>query len=279
MTTPQAPQPYPSQAPAPWGQPSSGYPPAYAPPYGYGQIPPMYTYVPPVAPPEQPPRGGRWFVPIFGVLMLLATVGAVALAAYAPSSIAPLGAPSGWSQVYNKSLSQAGGDWDVTGGCAIDSGGLYASTGDTCAFVPTQQHDLTSGGFLFSVTVAPAGDVPLDQEAAIGIGDELWMCVDQLGTFILSPDICDVPLTQGNDQSQAVTGEVPSLHTDPLLPNTLSVLYDASASTITYAANGQPFETITVNSNGGAPHLSLGTGQDGAALFTAATLYSANGGQ
>lgn len=272
MTTPHAPQPTPHPVPYPQGQPYAGYPA----PYGYGQYPPVFA--PPPATPE-PPRIGRWFVPIFGVVLTLVTLGALALAAYAPSSITPLQPPSGWSQVYHRSLSQPGGDWDITTGCTFGSSGLLADDGGECAFLPSKASDLTSQGFYFSVVTAPAGAVAGEQQSVIAVGMDLAVVVDQMGTFTAYYRSC-APTTQTQDNGLTpVAGEVPSLHVDPLLSNTLSVLYDASSTTYTVAANGQPFLTQRVCPTTSANEIAVGAAKGGQALFTAATLYSASDGQ
>lgn len=267
MTPPQAPlTPYPTYPTYP------NFPTYYA-------YPPQPPQVPPDAP--TPPRQGRWFVAAFGVLLALVTVGALALAAYAPSTVTPLRGPSTWTQVYSQTLSQAGGEWDTANGCSVDAHGLYAASRAACAFIPSQQHDLTSQGFFFTVTVAPAGDVPQEEQAAIGLGDDLQMLVDQSGAYTLYYNACptDSPAGIPSNTQPTDVGEVPALHTDPLVANTLSVLYDASARTFTFAANGQPFLTQQVCLNQPSEALALGAPDGGVALYTSATLKSATGGQ
>lgn len=266
MTTPTYPPYPPTPQNIPYGYPTYGYPPAW----GYAPPPPQ----PPAT--AEPPKSGRWFVPVFGVLLTVLTLGALALAFFAPSTITPLSPPSNWAQVYSGTPSESSGAWDVTKGCEFTTSGLYTASGATCAFLPSQKQDLTSQGFYFSVTLAPAGDVAQEEQGAIGLGDSLWMCVDQFGTYILSTGACD---TSTATSAQTDTGEVASLHTDALVANTLSVLYDAQKETVTYAVNGQPFATVQVVTQGQGTTISLGTGANGGAIFTSATLYSANGGQ
>lgn len=277
MTTPQSPQPIPPRAPYPPGQPHAGFPPAY----GYPLYPPAYYAVPPPPPAigSEPPRVGRWFVPIFGVLLILVTVGALALAAYAPSSVTPLRPPSGWSQVYQGSLSQAKGEWDVTTGCTLDANGLYADEGNLCGFLPSKAHDLTSQGFYFSVVTAPAGDLAGEQQSVLAIGADIQVVVDQMGTYTLYYRSCDAtPAPSDFNGLTRLAGEVPSLHVNPLVSNTLSVLFDSSSDTYTFAANGQPFLHQQVCLTSSYNEIAVGAAQAGQARFTAATFYSASGG-
>jgi hypothetical protein len=215
----------------------------------------------------------RTFALIFGLVALLVTAGALVLAAYGPTTL-PQGAdapPSGWSQVYNASLTTSDNQWDTSQGCQFASDGLEASADATCAFTPSTSGDLTSQGFQLAVTVAPAATVSAELAPFIQLGDQVYVGITQQGQY----SICTVP-TCSSIADPRVQGSTISWHGDAFVANTLTVRYLASAGQLTLFVNGQQAAQASVTLQSGTT-LALSTPTGGEAVFTHATLFTASG--
>lgn len=236
--------------------------------------PPAYNVAATAPPPSGAPtrRGMRRYRAIFAACAALILAGAAALAAAAPLLV-PAGAahvPPGWAQVYDATpgATSAVIAWDLSSGCTAYAEGLDAGADATCAYLPSAAQDITGGGFLFEVTVAPAMQVPGDQQPVIAIGNLLWVCMDQQGAYIISAVRCSA------SGPGYLDGTTIAWHADSSEANVLTVMYDASAGTVIVSANGQE---IAVDQASIPPQTTLAVGAqaDAETLFTHVTLYSA----
>jgi hypothetical protein len=266
----QPPQP---QAPAPGPYP-------YYPYYGYY---PWYAQQQPTQPPtpaERPttPERARLANLVISLVLAVATVGAIALAAAAPSFAerAPSPASVGLQQVYDAPLTNDPDHWDVSQGCVFELGGLHAtnaSSGTVCPFKPSIAGDITSGGFLLTATVGPAGAVNSQQEPCISLSDgssAYELTFDQNGAYTLDPSP-ENPCGDTTSRDAAIGGTV-AWHVDGFTPNDVSVRYSAADQTLTVYANGQRVVHGTVNFSGQVK-IALGARGNGEAVFTHFTLY------
>ncbi|MBF6590181.1 MAG: hypothetical protein IVW57_06565 [Ktedonobacterales bacterium] len=238
---------------------------------GTPTVPSVAPAVNGVAPaPVLPAR--RWFAAVFTFVALLVTVGALALATYAPQTLPARAdvAPASWSRVYDADLRTADNAWDVTAGCAFSHGGLLAGDGASCVFTPSMAQDLVSGGFLLDLTLAPIVDVPGTLRPRIQVGGGVIITLNTDGQYSLCSTV-----SCATTEALRIQGTTINWHGDDFVANTVSVGYDASTTRLTLSINGQAVASANTPLD---PRSSLAVGAlDGAqALYTHATLYSAS---
>ncbi len=234
----------------------------------------------PPTPAERPQRPGRARVVniVLAVVTVVATIGALALAAAAPSlaSSAPAPRSTGLAQVYNMRLIDDPSNWDVGHGCTFEQGGLHATQADTaslCAFLPSQQSNLTGSGFYLTTTVGPAAAVSGQQEPCIalqGDGGYFSLAFNQTGGFELSDNADQPCVLQG---ATGVLPETVAWHADGLTPNVISLHYIAESNQMLVYVNGQEIASV-VMTHAAPQQISLGASGSGEAVFTSFALYS-----
>lgn len=213
---------------------------------------------------------------IFGGIVAVVTLAALALAVVAPSlePNASTAIPSGWSQAYNGDLSQSVDGWDTSNGCTSVTAGLLAQgtdqNGQICQFQPSASGNL-GPGLVIEATVAPASQTTLQEIPLITIGStaQALVAFDQQGTYI----ICDGSCDPSAGDSHYIKGTTAAWHTDPYVANTITVRLDPGGTTLTVYANGEQVATgpVSVDSN---PQIAIGANANAQALFTHVTIYS-----
>ncbi|HEV2238747.1 MAG TPA: hypothetical protein VGR57_18965 [Ktedonobacterales bacterium] len=269
--TPQTPQPYPYPQPGPYG--------GYYTPYGYPQWYPPATQ--PLTPAERPSRPSRARLAntILAAAIALVTVGALALAALAPSfSGAAASSPStGLTQVYAAPLTNDNQHWDTSGGCVFDDGGLHATwqtSATLCAFRPDRASDFAASGFYLVAEVGPAVALAHQQKPCVAIQageDALTVAFDQTGAY----GVHSASAGSGCVISTAgvlLGTDTDAWHTNGITPNRIGVRYDASAGSLAVYVNGQLIATRALQLVDPVT-LSLGASGDGEAVFTRFSLY------
>jgi hypothetical protein len=250
----------------------------------YTPVDPNPTSPRPIPVDEQPlaePTGGLWpnrFGKVFGVAAIVLTLAGLLLAGLAPQLVthAPSGAPAGWTTLYDGTPSDSAG-WDAAAGCTFSHSGLDvvgADGSNGCGYVPSQQHDLLSGGFQFSVALAPDGSVKLAQDPEVilaGGGSSLYVVLNQVGEYIICDDSCQA------GSGLYVIGLSVAWHTDGYTPNSVTLRYLPTDDSLTLYTDGQKVRTLHV-SLPVQPELALGADSGAEAIYTHATLYSASGG-
>lgn len=228
--------------------------------------------------PEGRAVGGLWsgrFSIIFAVATIAVTVVAIALAALAPSLVArpDTTPPAGFTQVYDANLSDDG-KWPNQSPCTLTSQGLDVAggtDGTACLFRPSASADLTSQGFWFQATVAPAASVAGSMEPVILIGDTEAIFFEQQGAYAV---VCADSST--GTARVCAEGTTTAWHTNAFVANTITVSYDAGASLLTLFANDQRVTSVTLTV-GSQASLALGAGSDSEVLFTHATIFTGGG--
>lgn len=217
----------------------------YMPPLGqppapiYSASPQMPWQTPPapqpVGPPALPARPSRRYLVGFAIASAAITVLALVLAIVAPAfqhRTADI-IPAGWTRRFNGGPSSD--QWATSAGCdvrGILGGRLTATstsaTGDgvSCAYLPSTNGDLTSGGIAISATV-----VPERSSARVGptlfIGEHIMFAINDQGTFLLQ-----------DDRELLHSGSTVAWHTDDETPNTLTLVL-APDGTLTAFVNDQ----------------------------------------
>ena len=224
--------------------------------------------------PSRSPKPSRFGL-IFGIVATALTLGAIALAVFAPqlTSAPRLEAPHGWQQVYNGNPGDATALWNnVSGrtGCSFPSEGLDIASDGACVFTPASSVSL-DGGVLIVAQVAPAADVSLAQDAGVLLDNSVIVLISQDGSYQMCIDTCDVfsPRAAGT----LASGSTIAWHTDAFVPNEMAVLYDADQGTVSLYVNGQYVDHIAV-ATGGSPTIALMTSSTGEALFTHVAIYA-----
>jgi hypothetical protein len=274
MTQPTPPAP--RQAPYPQPGPYAGY---YTAPYGHAPWYPPTTL--PLTPAERPSRPGRARAAnmILAVGIALVTLGALALAALAPSFVggATSSPSAGLSPVYVTPLANDAQHWDTSSGCDFSAGGLHA-TGQTsatlCAFRPDTSLEIATSGFYLEAEVGPAASVARQQKPCIEIqaGEfALSVAFDQTGAYGIHP------ASPGSECAIGTAGallgsDTYAWHTNGITLNRIGVRYDASAGGLALYVNRQRIATRTVHLADPVT-LSLGASGDGEAVFTRFSLY------
>lgn len=273
--------------------PPPAYPP-YPPPYGYhpyqGGFYPPYGYYPwypqpvvtPPTPVERPVRPGRARIAnvVLALVAMLATIGALALAAAAPTFAThpPTLSSSDYHLVYAGRLTDDASHWDVSQGCAFEQGGLHAAGGSAdavCTFRPSADGDLTSRGFSLTAQVGPARGVARAQEPFIALsGDAITyvLLLDQQGNYVFES------AADGDTDFRSVArGGTVAWHADDYELNTVSVQYAADAQQVTVYVNDQRVLTSLVSISGQFK-LELGAPKQAEAVFTRFSLSSRSAG-
>jgi hypothetical protein len=242
-----APQPVQPVYPSYPTYPHPGYPgyPMYGshPYYGYAAAAHAGPPVLPPVPSRAPDRPARQRLSSFvvAIVLVVATVGALALASAAPSLVARDPGPASiLHQVYSASLHDYSTDWDVTNGCAFEYGGLHAISGTSptlCTFMPSKSTDYTSGGFYLTTQLAPPGAFNTLEGACVHFsfsGSIVTFAIDSNGTYSLNTDSGYECSTVGAPQQATA-----AWHGGGYVPNTISLSYDSSAKELTAYLNGQ----------------------------------------
>lgn len=221
--------------------------------------------------PSRPPRPSRFGL-IFGIVAMALTLGAIALAVFAPqlSTTPRLEAPHGWQQVYNGNPGDATGLWGNSSGCSFPAAGLDIASDSSCAFTPENGTSL-NGGVLIVAQIAPAADVSLAQDAGVLLDNSVLVLISQDGSYQICQNTCDVFSTRG--EGTLASGSTIAWHADAFVPNEMAVLYDADQGTVSLYVNGQYVDHITAES-GGSPTIALTTSSTGEALFTHVAIYA-----
>ena len=235
---------------------------------------PAPSSAPETAAPTQTARRSR-FGPFFGIIATVLTLGAVALAVFAPAltSAPQLQVPQGWQQIYNDTPTNASGAWPDSSGCTFVSQGLDVQSDSTCPFTPASGASL-DGGVLVVAKLAPAADVSLSQDAAIALGNSLIVLVSQDGSYQICRDNCDIFSGADNILS---TGSTVAWHADAFVSNEVAVMYDAGIATLRLYINGQYVDHV-VATLGITPAVALATSSNGEALFTHVAIYAKSAG-
>jgi len=232
------------------------------------------------APVAQPSRRYRI---IFGVALTVVTLAAL-IVAYASSDFQQSGSsaiPATWRQVYSHDLTSVNdGAWQQTEACRLDALGLDATgsnTSDTlCVFQPSVQSSVTSAGFYFETTLAPAAKIPAFVRSIVSVGDvagpdapsaAIHFIVGQDGSYTLCENDCS---PSGGIYQR---GGLAAWHGNALIANTIAMKVSPDHSTLTVYVNGQ--EVASVNPQLGAqPAIAVGALAGSEAIFTRATLYT-----
>jgi hypothetical protein len=250
-------------------------------------------------PAEVKPRGlwqgryaglaGIFFIGVTVLAILAATLGLVLGTQI--SSIAP---PSGWARAYAGNLQDAS-QWSGDAGCDNSENGLDVIAGsafDVCPFVPSTNNDLVSNGFQIDLSLAPEINLENALTPLIQIGDSsgngVSVILDDTGDYAICQNTsadCSGCLP-GNAASLACSSDVlandstVSWHTDPYVGNTVVIRYQLNSDntgTLTLFANGQEIASETLMGGlGSDTSIAIGAGNDGEALYTSATIYSAS---
>ena len=223
------------------------------------------------------------FAKIFGVVTIAATVVALILAAAGPLFTNHVAGevPAGWTRVYD-AIPNDPASWRTQSGCNLTAQGLDVR-GDQiesgCVFLPSQESDLLSQGFILNVTLAADASLKGYQAPVIAIksgSDEVYVIFEQSGVYTVCTTDC---------RSSYLTS---AWHTDGYTTNTFAIEYRPSsgtqASQVVVYANGQQIHAIEANISGDSndnPSIVFGAlpevdGVYGEALFTHVTLYSAS---
>lgn len=222
---------------------------------------------------------------IFGVTLSVVTVIALVLA-YASSDFRQSGAtaiPSTWKQVYSADLTGINdGAWKETEACRLDALGLDAtgssSAGALCVFQPSVKDSVTSEGFYFETTLAPAAKVPAFVRTVVSVGDisEANAPSGSVVHFVIGQDGSYTLYDNAGSSSRGgiyQQGGLAAWHGNALLANTVAMKVSPDHSTLTVYVNGQEVATV-FPSLGAQPDIAVGTTSDSEAIFTHARLYT-----
>jgi hypothetical protein len=239
-------------------------PPATTPPA------PSSMPAPQPAPSPRPSRPSR-FGMIFGLAATVLTVGAVALALFAPQlTTAPnLRVPQGWQHIYSDNPGTSSGLWDSTGGCDFSSEGLHISSEGTCTFKPADGATPTNG-VLVVARLAPAADVASSEDTGIVLDNSVLVIVSQQGDYKICRGSCQI---SSSSAEAPISGSTIAMHSDAFVANEIAVLYNADASTIDFYINGQFVNHAAVDISA-TPTIALATSSDGETLITHVDVYA-----
>lgn len=224
-----------------------------------------------VTPAARPARFGLFF----GIVATVLTLGAIALAVFAPAlTTAPqVQVPQGWQQVYNANPANDSAPWGSTSGCSLPSQGLDIESDTACPFTPTDGAALDNG-VLVVAKLAPAADVALSQDAAIVLDNSVIVLVTQDGSYTICRESCELFSSTGD---VLASGSTVAWHADAFVPNELAVLYNSDQNSISLYVNGQYVDQVTAGI-GSSPSIALATSTNGEALYTHVAIYAASVG-
>ncbi len=233
--------------------------------------PPAYST--PVPQQAQPPRPAKRspFGMIFGIVATALSLGAIALAVFAPQlTTAPnLRVPQGWQHVYSDNPGTSSGLWDSTGGCDFSSEGLHIGSEGTCTFKPADGATLTNG-VLVVAGLAPAADVASSEDTGILLDNSVLVIVSQQGDYKICRGSCQISSSTGEGP---ISGSTIAMHSDAFVANEIAVLYNADASSVDLYINGQFVNHATVDISG-TPTIALATSSSGETLVTHVDIYA-----
>lgn len=211
----------------------------------------------------------------FGIVATLLTLGAIALAVFAPAltSAPQLHVPQGWQQVYSANPANDSAPWGDARGCSLPPQGLDVQSDTSCPFTPASGASLDDG-VLVVAKLAPAADVSLSEDAAVILDNSLIVLVTQDGSYTICRDTCD-PFSRGG--GVLASGSTVAWHADAFVSNELAVLYSTDQNTISLYVNGQYVDKAPANI-GASPSIALATSSNGEALFTHVAIYAGNVG-
>jgi hypothetical protein len=234
-------------------------------------MPPLYSMPAPQPAPAARPSKPSPFGMIFGLAATVVTLGAIALAVFAPQlTTAPnLRVPQGWQQVYSDNPGTSSGLWDSTGGCDFSSGGLHIGSEGTCTFKPADSATLTNG-ILVVARLAPAADVASSEDTGILLDNSVLVIVSQQGDYKICRGSCQISSSSGEGP---ISGSTIAMHSDAFVANEIAVLYNADASTIDFYVNGQFVNHATVDISA-TPSIALATSSSGETLVTHVDIYA-----
>lgn len=213
---------------------------------------------------------------IFGIVATVLTLGAIALAAFAPqlTSVPPLQVPQGWQQVYNDNPSNSASSWDSGNGCSFPTQGLDIASDSTCQFKHTGQPGLTDSGLADGVLVvaklAPAADVSLSQDAGILLDNAIIVIISQQGDYQICHTQCDILSRNGE---VLASGSTTAWHSDAFVANEVAVLYEPDKNSVSFYVNGQFVKQVDAGLSPG-PTVALMTSSSGEAIFTHVAIYA-----
>ena len=219
---------------------------------------------------KRPSRFGFFF----GLAATVLTLGAIALAVFAPqlSSAPTLQIPQGWQQVYNDNPGASPSAWDDVGGCSFGAAGVDIIGNGTCVFKPANASGLADG-VLVVARLGPAANVSRSQDAGILLNDSVLVIITQQGDYRICRSTCDALEAAQNNEAPVISGSTVAWHADAFVPNEIAVLYDPDAGTINFYANGQFITQASVGIST-TPTVALATSIDGEALFTHVAIYA-----
>lgn len=211
----------------------------------------------------------------FGIVATLLTLGAIALAVFAPAltSAPQLHVPQGWQQVYSANPANDSAPWGDARGCSLPPQGLDVQSDTSCPFTPASGASLDDG-VLVVAKLAPAADVSLSEDAAVILDNSLIVLVTQDGSYTICRDTCDLFSRGGG---VLASGSTVAWHADAFVSNELAVLYSTDQNTISIYVNGQYVDKAPANI-GASPSIALATSSNGEALFTHVAIYAGNVG-
>jgi len=232
---------------------------------------------PAISPAPEATRAARpaRFGLFFGIAAAVLTLGAIALAVFAPAltSAPRLQVPQGWQQVYNANPANDSAPWSSASGCSLPSEGLDIESDKSCPFTPASGVALDDG-VLVIAKLAPAADVSLSQDAAVILDNSVIVLVTQDGSYTICRDTCDLFSDRGD---VLASGSTVAWHADAFVPNELAVLYSTDQNTVSLYVNGQYVDQAEAGV-GASPSIALATSSNGEALFTHVAIYAGNVG-
>lgn len=211
----------------------------------------------------------------FGIAATVLTLGAIALAVFAPAltSAPQLQIPQGWQQVYSANPASASDAWGDARGCSLPPQGLDVQSDTSCPFTPASGASLDDG-VLVVAKLAPAADVSLSEDAAVILDNSLIVLVTQDGSYTICRESCDLFSRTGG---VLASGSTVAWHADAFVSNEVAVLYSTDQNTISLYVNGQYVDKAPANI-GASPSIALATSSNGEALFTHVAVYAGNVG-
>lgn len=217
---------------------------------------------------------------VFGLVVVVLTVAAIALASVGPLFVNHSAIPAGMTKVFD-GVPNDSSAWRAADGCALVANGLDvdSSTRDGCQFVPSVNADLLSQGFYLSVTLAPDASVTNAQEPVVAFSNDEYVALDQSGAYLICTGIFD---RFGNNI--CVSDYSSAWHTDGYTPNAFTLVYQPGADNgqdaLVLFINGQQTRTVDLSLSSGAGLVLAAAepaqGERGEAIYTHVTFYTAS---
>ena len=217
---------------------------------------------------------------IFGLVVVVLTVAAIALASVGPLFVNHSAIPAGMTKVFD-GVPNDSSAWRAADGCSLVANGLdvESSTRTGCQFVPSKNADLLSQGFYLSVTLAPDASVTNAQEPVVAFSNDEYVALDQSGAYLICTGTFD---RLGNNI--CVSDYSSAWHTDGYTPNTITLVYQLGADNgqdaLVLFINGQQAHMVDLSLSSGAELVLAAAepsqGQRGEAIYTHVTFYTAS---